>query len=754
MTASKPLRGTLALAINSALLLAAFHAQAQQASPASPDVARLDTVTVTAERRAEDSKDVPVSASVLRPEYLDAIATSGSDVRVLAGKVPSLNIESSNGRVFPRFYIRGYGNTDYTTYASQPVSLIYDDVVLENAFLKGFPMFDLAGVEVLRGPQGTLFGRNTPAGVVKFNSVRPTIGASDGYAGLSYGSYGTMTLESGLSIPINEQWAARLSVLGQHRDDWVDNTYNGSSLEGYMDSAARLQVLFQPGDDFSALFNAHARRLDGTARLFRANIFEAGSNQLVDGFDPKKVFNDGHNDQELRTYGGSANLSWDFGELALHSITGYEGISTYYSRGDIDGGVAGVGPGTIPYSSETAGGIKSLDQWTQELRLESQYDGPLNWQAGLFFFHDKVQGESFSYSTPASRSRSDWYFYGLTEQKNTSWAGFGSVNWQVSDRFNVRAGLRYTYDKKTFDTLAWDSKDSAGNVTSNLAALTYPEGRKIDDSQISGDVSATYALSPDVNLYARYARGFRAGSFSTPSEFSPTLTSVDPEKVDSYELGIKAELWDRRARVDFDVYWMDIKDQQLTAVGGSTNVVQLINARKSEAYGAEFNFEALLSENLRFTLNGSYNHTELKDRDLSTSTCGSGLCTVTDPINADGYAMLYGNPLPQAAKWIGNATLRYGIPVGDDGEVFFYTDWSYRSEVNLFLYESREFIGQPLVEGGAKIGYNWAGGAYEASVFCRNCTNQIRATGAIDFNNLTGFINDPRIVGVQFRANF
>lgn len=749
MSANRSLRvSALALAV---LSTAPFAALAQQADTG---VAQLESVKVTAERRSEDSKDVPVSATVLRPEYLDAISTSASDVRVLAGKVPSLNVESSNGRVFPRFYIRGYGNTDYTTYASQPVSLIYDDVVLENAFLKGFPMFDLEGVEVLRGPQGTQFGRNTPAGVVKFNSVKPSIGASDGYASLSYGTYGTMALESGLSIPINDQWAARLSVLGQHRDDWVDNTYNGDSLEGYMDSAARLQVLFQPSEDFSALFNAHMRRLDGTARLFRANVFNAGSNQLVDGFDADKVSIDGDNDQELRTYGGSANLSWDLGDLVLHSITAYEGISSYYSRGDIDGGVAGVGPGTIPYSSETAGGIKSLDQWTQELRLESQYDGPINWQAGVFFFHDDVQGEDYSYNTPAGRSRDDWSFYDLTEQKNTSWAGFGSINWQASDHLNLRAGLRYTYDKKTFDTLAWDSKDSDGNVTSSLSSVTYPDGKKISDSKVSGDFSATYALSETVNLYGRYARGFRAGSFSAPGQYSPTLTAVEPETVDSYELGIKADLWDRRARIDFDVYWMDIKDQQLTAVGGTSNVVQLINAKKSEVYGAEFDFEALLTENLRFSLNGSYNHTELKDKDLATSTCGSGMCTVTDPLNADGYALLYGNPLPQAAKWIGNATLRYGIPVGDDGEVFFYTDWSYRSEVNFFLYESKEFIGQPLLEGGAKIGYTWAGGAYEASVFCRNCTNQIRATGAIDFNNLTGFINDPRIVGVQFRAAF
>ncbi|MCC4602454.1 TonB-dependent receptor [Xanthomonas campestris pv. badrii] len=738
MSASRSLKiSALAVAVASFLPL---HAAAQQA-PGDDDVVRLDAVKVTVERRSEDSKDVPVSASVLRPEFLDAIATSGSDIRVLAGKTPSLNIESSNGRVFPRVYIRGYGNTDFNTYASQPVSLIYDDVVQENAFLKGFPIFDLEGLEVLRGPQGTLFGRNTPAGVVKFNSVKPTIGANDGYASLSYGTYGTMTLESGLSIAMGDHWAARLSTLGQRRDDWVENR-DGRDLEGYTDSAVRLQLLYQASDDFSALFNAHARHLDGTARLFRANIIQPGTNQLVDGFDAEKSFIDGANTQELQTYGGSANLTWDLGDIALHSITAYEGIGKYYSRGDIDGGFGAVfappsGPGAIPFPVETAGGIKSLDQYSQELRAESQYEGPLNWQAGLYYFHDDVEGENYTYDT---LSGGDLASYQLTRQRNTSWAAFGSLNYAATDRLNLRAGIRYTYDKKTFDVLALD------RVT-----LVEPSSGETDNSKVTGDLAATFSINDDVNVYARAARGFRGASFGVPSGTAP-LTVAEPETVDSFEIGIKSDLFDNRARLSLDIYDFRVKNQQLTAVGGASNDVRLLNADKTKARGAEFDFEALLTQNLRVSAGGAYNWTRIDDPGLSVGVCRT--CTVTDPINAAGRAEIDGNDLPQAAKWMANATLRYGIPMGNDGELFFYTDWSYRSEVNFFLYDSREFTGQPLVEGGAKIGYNWGAGAYELSVFCRNCTNQIRVTGAIDFNNLTGFINDPRIVGAQFRANF
>jgi iron complex outermembrane receptor protein len=362
----------------------------------------------------------------------------------------------------------------------------------------------------------------------------------------------------------------------------------------------------------------------------------------------------------------------------------------------------------------------------------------LNWQAGLYYFNDNVEGEAYDYDTIGGGALTG---YDLTRQKNTSWAAFGSLNYQATEQLNLRAGLRYTHDKKTFDILQWDR------------STAVPIGGETSGSKVTGDASAIFNLTDDVNLYARFSTGFRGASFGPPSSGVP-VTVARPETVTSYELGVKADLFEKRARISFDVYSMDIKDQQLTAVGGTSNAVQLINAKKSEAYGAEFDFEALVTENLRFTLNGSYNHTEIKDPGLATSTCSPWVCTVTDPVNANGYALINGNPLPQAAKWIGNATLRYGIPMGPDGELFFYTDWSYRSEVNFFLYQSREFVGQPLLEGGAKIGYTWANGAYEASVFCRNCTNQIRAVGAIDFDNLTGFINDPRIIGVQFRAAF
>ncbi len=258
---------------------------AAQEPPAQETAGQLEEVIVTAERRFENIRNVPSSISTVSREDLDVLSTGGQDVRLLAARVPSLNVESSFGRAFPRFYIRGYGNGDFRLNASQPVSLIYDEVVQENPILKGFPIFDLDQIEVLRGPQGTLFGRNTPGGVVKFDSVRPD-SELGGYLNVSEATYNTANIEGAINMPFGEGWAARVSALYQHRDDFVSNSLTGEDdiYEGYNDRAARVQLNTRTTIS-DALFNVHMRNLDGTARLFRANIIEFGSNDLVDGFD-------------------------------------------------------------------------------------------------------------------------------------------------------------------------------------------------------------------------------------------------------------------------------------------------------------------------------------------------------------------------------------------------------------------------------------------------------------------------------------
>ncbi|HJV70815.1 TonB-dependent receptor [Ideonella sp.] len=760
--AVRPLAAAIALAG-----LTPAASWAQTSPPAESDAGKLQTITVTAERRNENILDVPSSISTISPEMLDVLATSGQDIRVLSGRAPSLNIESSYGRAFPRFYIRGYGNTDFRLNASQPVSLVYDDVVQENPILKGFPVFDLDRVEVLRGPQGTLFGRNTPAGVVKFESARPTR-KFEGYGSISAGSFSTVNAEGAVNVPTSEDSALRISLLSQNRGDWVENTYDAGptqKLEGYSDNAVRLQWLLQPGKDFSALFNLHGRDFDGSARLFRANIIKPGTNDLVDGFDPKKIANDGVNHSELQNYGASARLRWDLPGVALHSITGFEQVHAF-SRGDIDGGappyVFGGGPGSIPFLSETADGMPEHRQVTQEFRIESTGAGPLGWQAGVYLFHEDYRIESFGYDSTAAGNPEDQYE--RVHQKNNAYAAFGALNYAVTPELKLRGGLRYTRDRKTFAVEDYYSNEFVPAVLNgkpDMAGLAAhgPLSAATSDNKLNGDLSGTYTLTPSVNLYARAATGFRASSVQGAGPFNDQ-SIAKPESNTSYEAGVKAELFDRRARLSFGVFSYTVKDLQLTAVGGASgNANVLLNAKKATGRGFELDLQAYLTERLMTSLGVGYNDTEIKDPNLAVSVCGNSQnlttpnCTVTDPVNANGQALINGNPLPQAPKTTVNFTLKYTQPVGS-GDFYVLTDWTYRSRINFFLYESVEFTGKSLTEGGLRLGYVWGDGKYEAALFGRNITNQIRVVGGIDFDNLTGFINEPRTWGASFRATF
>jgi iron complex outermembrane receptor protein len=740
----------LAVAILSALTPSAF------AQESRPSATQLESITVTAERRSEDIKDVPNSVSAIRGEFLEVLNSGAQDVRMLAARVPSLNIESSFGRTFPRFYIRGLGNTDFDLNASQPVSLVFDDVVQENPILKGFPMFDIDQIEVLRGPQGTLFGRNSPAGVIKFESAKPRQ-EREAYVNASVGSFSAANVDAAFNTPLNSQWALRIAAQIQHRGDWVDNTApsrKNDSLEGYDDNAVRAQLLYAPTKAFSALFNVHGRSLDGTARLFRANIIRPGTNDFVDGFDERRISIDGRNEQSVDAAGGSVRLRWDFGAFALNSITGYEKVKEF-SRGDIDGGFGAVfappsGPGFIPFPAESADGLPSHKQITQEFRLESPKGRGLAWLVGLYFFKEDITIESFSYDTLAGGAVNG---YARQTQDNKASAIYGSVNAAIGPQLGLRAGLRYTRDKKDFAAQRLQSP-IGGGATGVLTANP-------SDNDLSGDLSLLYNVSRETNVYARVARGFRAPSIQGRILFGDTLSVAKSERVKSFEAGVKSEMWNRRARLAFTVFAYDIRDQQLTAVGGAANFNRLVNAEKSEGRGMELDLQALLAPNLTGTLSASYNKTEIKDPNLRIQACGSG-CTVLDPITvpinpAAGIfaptVSINGNPLPNAPKVVYNATLRWSMPVGAN-ELYVFTDWAYRRKITFFLYESKEFTGKALLEGGVRVGYKFAHDKYEVAAFVRNIGDQIRVIGGIDFNNLTGMINEPRTWGVQFRANF
>lgn len=701
----------------------------------------LEVVTVTAQKRVEDLQDVPASVFALSGENVSLLRTSGQDIRFLSAKVPSLYIESSFGRTFPRLYLRGLGNPDFDLNASQPVSVLLDGVVLENPTLKGFPLFDMDRVEVLRGPQGTLFGRNTPAGIVKLETRRPTNEYELFFRG-SYGSFDFTGIELAGNVPVIEDvLAVRISGLFERRSNWVNNSFEGGrDLDGFDDIAARAQLLFTPGEDFQALLNVHVRRLDGSSRVFHANAIAPGSEDFADGYARDQVSQDGVNKQELTQIGFGGQLSYDFGEVTLTSITGVETMDLF-SRGDVDGGSGDQ----VPFASESADAIPSLLQITEELRVSSNGWDVFNFQAGVFVFREEQTIDSYNYFEGAESG------FATQTQETTAWAVFASAWVDVIDHLRLTGGIRYSNDTKDF---------RAERVEVPFPGIVpFSGSTTLDADYVSWDASVIYEVVKDVSLYARASSSFRAPSFQGRVLFSPAdnfddaVSTARAEDILSFEGGVKSQFWGDRVRANMTGYFFIMNDQQLTAVGGEGNANALLNADETQGYGAELDVALAPIRGLRMGLGLSYNHTQINDPDLFVAPCAGG-CTVLSPENPANPATVSidGNSLPNAPEWIANANVRYDLRLDADHGLYAFTNWSYRSRVHFFLYRSTEFTDAEALIGDLRLGYRLKDGLLDASFFVANLLNDESLTGAIDFNNLTGFVNDPLTVGLELRV--
>lgn len=737
----------LAATVSGVALLAAGSVSAQTTEVEPTGV---EDIVVTAQRRSENIRSVPFSVSAVNTQTLQEISAGGADILSLAGRVPSLQVESSNGRYAPRFYIRGLGNVDFDFTASQPVSVVLDDVVLESVYLKGFPLFDVQQLEVLRGPQGTLFGRNTPAGVIKIDSVKPSDDFT-GFGSLTYGNLGSVCAETGVTMPLSETLSMRVSGLWNHRDDWVNNAYNpsfadadGDDLGNFDDVAGRVHVAWTPTERLSTLLTLQARDYEGTGTMNRANALTRGSNELNGNFDRDTVYYDGgrNNFQKQKTTSQSLRVAYDFGAATLTGIVGaYQGSSS--GDGDIDGGVAtaaATAPYKTPFNSETGTLSSDLRQNTYELRLASNGDTRLGWQVGAFYWDERINLVSGTFNGVGGLQPTR-----VTDitQKSDSWSVFGQGSYKLTQALKLTAGVRYTDDSRDYN-----GRIVLGTGAGGTGAVS------VGDEQVSWDVSALYEVNDSLNLFARVAKGYRGPSIQGRN--LPVLTTADSETVMSYETGFKARLFDGRGRLNGTAYAYEVSDMQFTAIGGADNSNRLINADKGEGYGLELDGDLYLGAGFSLSAGAAWNHTEIKDSDLLVAICGSN-CTVTDPIVTVGTtrrANVDGNPFPQAPEYTANLTLNYVLPLGDDTEFFASTDWTMQKDFNLFLYESVEFMQDTNFEGGLRAGWRDLNRGLEAAAYVRNLTDEENVIGAIDFNNLTAFVNEPRTYGVQLTKRF
>ena len=726
----------------------------------------LGEVVVTAERRSENLQRVPVSVAVIGGADLRNFQSAGEDILALSGRVAGLYAETTTGRIFPRFYIRGLGNIDFYLGASQPVSIIQDDVVLEHVVLKSNPVFDVSQVEVLRGPQGSLFGRNTTAGIIKFDTIRPNTQEWQGRGSASYGELNTSTFDVGIGGPIIPGLVAiRVSALLQHRENWVDNVFAGVSADGtatprpnamggFDERDARIQLLLTPTDRFAVNVSAHARDYDGTSTLFHRGALRRGSNSV--SAEPRgRVAYDEANDnpQAYKTYGGSVNSSYDFGPVTLTSISAYE-TTKGYSRGDTDGGAATLFPfnGAPNGFGQSQGQIRDLDQYTQEVRLASPTGDRFTWQVGGFYFKQTDITDFYQrafFLTTAARNPNNWV---RLAERNTSWAIFGQASYEIVPNLRLTLGARETEDTKRTRLL------KTANSVANVSTYTGRRYVRLSDTTPSWDASLLYQFDPGNSVYARVARGFRGPTIQGRSAvFNADFTTADSEKITSYEIGSKGTFWDNKLRLNTAIFAYRLNDIQLNGNDSNGNGV-LFNADHANAWGMEIDAELRPVPRVTLTAGASALDSTIKDKRVFAQTCslnGVQVCTVLDPFFTRGagtgrtyFASIDGDPLPNAPRWALNATTRYDLPLTKGGGLFLAADGNIQGYTNFVLYRTREFNADGNFELGLKAGYTAPDGAWEVAAFARNLTNEKNLKGVIE-NYMAAVFNEPRVVGVS-----
>ena len=717
----------------------------------------MEEVVVTAQKKEENIQEVPISITKMTGDRVTARFAGGEDILALAQAAPGLHVETSNGRLAPRFYMRGLGNADFTQAASQPVSIVFDEVPMEKVGFKSFPVFDVDSIEIGRGPQGTLFGRNTTAGMVHITSRRPTE-ESEGYVRANLGEMGTRNIEAAIGgTVIEDQLMARVSILHQNRDNWVDNgfTQEDDVMGGFDIFAIRFQALFTPSDDFRMLFLHQRQDQDGnSASLFRANTLSQGSNDLNDNYDRDVVFFDGGdgNPARIKSHGTTLKMDWDLGEYTVTSITSYQDIYDREARGDIDGGFGCLftcsgpsGPASTPFSpfaspfvvNVDTGSVIDANQLTQELRLASNFDGAFNYQVGVFYFKDEFSNISSNQSAgaPAYTANSS------SDIENRAWAVFGQGTHELADDLTLTFGLRYTDDEKDAQHIRFTA-----NGPAPLAPIS------LQDDNVSWDISLSKTTAAGNQLYARAASGFRAQTIQDRLQDDPTVTTADSETINSFEVGYKA-LWDR-VRLNAAAFYYAVDDMQLVAVGGADNSTRLLNADRGTGAGVEVEVEYAVTDNLIFSAGFGSADTRIKQSGLATAPCGSGLCTILDPIDANGNAVIDGNSFQHAPEWTLNFEIDYTAPLSNGDEIYVYTDWKFKGETQDFLYESIEYTFDTQFEGGLRAGYRSTANNYEIGIFARNITDEDNVIGGIDFANLLAYVNQPRVVGVEASFRF
>lgn len=726
-----------------------------------------DEIIVTAQKREQNLQDVGLTIATFDAEEIRALGIgSGNEIGDAVAGVHVYNFMGSQ----PMFVIRGVGVQSFTPNLAPAAATYVDEVYYGSNILTGFSVFDTARVEVLKGPQGTLFGRNTTAGAVSFTTQKPTR-AVEGYGELSYGSYGTISGEFATSGPLGERAAFRVSgKVGAQSDGFYTNQWTPSSpaLPGNLSTryfnpkkdigaweayALRGQLLLEPSDSLDLLFNLHTSRKTGDMAPLEELGFPAGCNPDaydrnvcrgpfgyadLDG-DPYKVNTDFVGDNEETLVGGYVRADWDAGAVNVVSISAYDyAKKTHYN--DTDGS-----------PDLELNQIRDVDvgQWSQEVRVSADTDG-LFWVAGAYVGHERVKQDFCgdvnvalgltNFFDPAfagrvaSACRLRWW------QTTNSAAIYGHTEWKVANAVTLVGGVRYTFEEKKFRSLSeWEYRDGLFPTTTIVNFDANPaEAAVIDDStefsNLSGKIGINYAASENLLLYVSYSRGFKSGGYDGEFAFVRSqLLPYDEEILIAYEAGWKATLLDGALRFNGAAYLYDFQNPQLvsqatTSLGVPFN--RLVNVEAAELVGADIDVDWRLTENL---------------------TARVGLNLTQSEIQDAARPQFNGNELPLTSDTSATFAVRYEWPISDVLRLAMQVDGKYSTPYFLQPDNTR-FLEQPertVFNANATL---YAADNWEFSVWGKNLTEEAWYVQSFAlFNAFAVTYNEPRTYGATLR---
>lgn len=720
------------------------------ASSEGRSTAPMEEIVVTAQKREQNLQTVPISMQAFTGSQLEQLNVDRSaDISALT---PGLHAQGSRGDQNPIFAIRGIGLNDLFTNNNPTVGVYLDGVVQPYTPMLGFQLFDIERVEVLKGPQGTLYGRNTTGGAVNFVTREPTFEPS-GYVDFSYGRFERADLEGAYSTALSDTVAFRVSAkTTQQNDGWQTNTLTGETIGDKDRTAVRAQLAFEPSQTFDALakvsfleeesdqqLRQHVGFLDQPFSFTPCDGFlrgERDEQSCVDfiGYsdpntDPRKVENSavfGH-EVDADAWDLSLTMNWRLPDFTVTSVTGYSNFDRA-AGDDSDGG------GLIELDTLFTDDIQVF---SQELRVSSPDNSKHDWVVGTFFYDDDFDGGALqALDEHIFQTRVNTVF----TQESRAAAVFGQADWHLSHRMRVTTGLRYTWEEKSFKYNSFDL-DPFG-TSAGLPTPVAGIDDEFSENDVSGKLGIDYDITDTVMAYASASKGFKSGGYKAAIAFNPAeLEPFEGENLYAYELGVKSTLLDGRLRLNAAGYYYDWKDFQafVTEIRGGINVIVLSNAGDAESYGAEAEIQFQATD--RLSLRSAINVMETE---------------ITEFNAAPGAEDNTGNQLSYAPDVSFSGILRYDFPVEQHGfNMYFSLDTSYKDRVYYSLANRKQNSQEAYWLTNARIGVTSPDEKLELTLWGRNLSDELYITQSYDnFGGIfpsQNYLGDPRTYGISLR---